>query len=90
MLAGNSYKIEYKVGGNDKSEWFPVSMVTLETLAEEIKRKQKAKVNIARKKNTKQDVNEKMNFSSTPGNPQKDYADENTNSIFSKNKNSPR
>ena len=78
------------MGGNDKSEWFPVSMVTLETLAEEIKRKQKAKVNIARKKNTKQDVNEKMNFSSTPGNPQKDYADENTNSIFSKNKNSPR
>ena len=86
MLAGNSYKIEFKVGGNDKSEWFPVSMVTLETLAEEIKRKQKAKVNIARKKNTKQDVNEKMNFSSTPGNPQKDYADENTNGIFSENK----
>ena len=29
-------------------------------------------MNIARKKNTKQDVHGKMNFSSTPGNPQKD------------------
>ena len=43
------------MGKNDKSDWFPVSMITSETRAEEIKRKQ-AKMNIARKKNTKQDV----------------------------------
>ena len=43
-------------------------------------------MNIARKKNTKQDVNGKMNFSSTPGNPQKDYIDENTNSMPDENK----
>ena len=61
-------------------------MITSETRAGEIKRKQKAKMNIARKKNTKQHVNVKMNFSSTPGNPQKDYVDENTNSMFGKNK----
>ena len=51
------------MGGNDKSNWSPVSMITSETRAEEIQRKQKAKMNIAKKKNTKQDVNEKMNFS---------------------------
>ena len=43
-------------------------------------------MNIARKKNKKQDVNGKMNFSSTPGNSQKDYVDENTNSMFDENK----
>ena len=43
-------------------------------------------MNIARKKNTKQDVNRKMNFSLTPGNPQKDYIDENTNSMPDENK----
>ena len=30
-------------------------------------------------KKTKIDVNGKMKFSSSPGNPQKDYVDENTN-----------
>ena len=65
--SNNRYKIEYKVGENDKSDWFPVSMITSETRAEEIERKQKAKMNIARKKNTKQDVNGKMSFSLTPG-----------------------
>ena len=84
--SNNMYKIEYKVGENDKSDWFPVSMITSKTRAEEIERKQKAKMNIARKKNTKQDVNGKMNFSSTPGNPEKDYVDENTNSMFDKDK----
>ena len=74
------------MGEIDKSDWFPVSMITSETRAEEIKRKQKAKMNIARKKNAKQDVNEKMNFSSTPGNSHKDYVDENTNSMFDENK----
>ena len=69
--SNNRYKIKQKVGENDKSDWFPVSMITSETRAEEIKRKQKAKMNIARKKNTKQDVNGKMNFPSTPGNSQK-------------------
>ena len=64
---------------NDKSAWFPVSMITSEARAEEIKRKQKAKTNIARMKKTKIDVNGKMKFSSSPGNPQKDYVDENTN-----------
>ena len=83
--SNNRYKIKYKVGKNDKSDWFPVSMITSETRAEEIKRKQ-AKMNIARKKNTQQDVNGKMNFSSTPGNSQRDYVDENTNSMFDKNK----
>ena len=39
-------------------------------------------MNTARKKNTKQDVNGKMIFFSSPGNPQKDYVDENTNSMF--------
>ena len=61
--SNNRYKIEYKVGENDKSNWSPVSMITSETRAEEIQRKQQAKMNIAKKKNTKQDVNEKMNFS---------------------------
>ena len=84
--SNNRYKVEYKVGENDKSDWFPVSMITSETRAEEIKRKQKAKMNIARKKNAKQDVNEKMNFSSTPGNSHKDYVDENTNSMSDENK----
>ena len=74
------------MGEIDKSDWFPVSMITSETRAEEIKRKQKAKMNIARKKNKKQDVNGKMNFSSTPGNSQKDYVDEITNSMFDENK----
>ena len=74
------------MGEIDKSDWFPVSMITSETRAEEIKRKQKAKMNIARKKNAKQDVNEKTNFSSTPGNSHKDYVDENTNSMFDENK----
>ena len=41
---------------------------------------------IARKKNTKQDVNGKINFSSTPGNSQKDYVDENADSMFDENK----
>ena len=76
------YKTEYKVGENDKSDWFPVPMITLEIRSEEIKRKQKAKTNIARKKNIKQDVHGKMNFSSTAGNTQKDYVDKNTNSMF--------
>ena len=84
--SNNRYKIEYKVGENDKSDWFPVSMITSKTRAEEIERKQKAKMNIARKKNTKQDVNGKMSFSLTPGNPQKDYVNENTNSMFDENK----
>ena len=84
--SNNRYKIKYKVGEIDKSDWFPVSMITSETQAEEIKRKQKAKMNTARKKNKKQDVNGKMNFSSTPGNSQKDYVDENTNSMFDENK----
>ena len=61
-------------------------MITSETRAEEIKRKLKAKMNIAKKKNTKQDVNVKMNFSSTLGNPQNDYVDKNANSIFDENK----
>ena len=70
---------------NDKSTWFPVSMITSEARAEEIKRKQKAKTNIARmKKKKKIDVNGKMKLSSSPGNPQKDYVDENTNSMFDK------
>ena len=70
---------------NDKSAWFPVSMITSEARAEEIKRKQKAKTNIARmKKKKKKDVNGKMKLSSSPGNPQKDYVDENTNSMFDK------
>ena len=43
-------------------------------------------MNRARKKNKKQDLNGKMNFSSTPGNSQKDYVDENTNSMFDENK----
>ena len=60
------------MGENHKSDWFSVSMIILEIRSEEIKRKQKAKMNIARKKNTKQDVQGKMNFSSTPGNLQKD------------------
>ena len=74
------------MGEIDISDWFPVSMITSETRAEEIKRKQKAKMNIARKKSKKQDVNWKMNFSSTLGNSQKDYVDENMNSMFDKNK----
>ena len=61
-------------------------MITSDHTAEEIKRKQKAKMNRARKKNKKQDLNGKMNFSSTPGNSQKDYVDENTNSMFDENK----
>ena len=73
------------MGEIDISDWFPVSMITSETRAEEIKRKQKAKMNIARKRNKKQDVNWKMNFSSTLGNSQKDYLDENMNSMFDKN-----
>ena len=80
--SNNKYKIKYKVDGNRKSDWFAVTVVTPETQAEKIKRKQKAKMNTARKKNTKQDVNGKMNFFSSPGNPQKDYVDENTNSMF--------
>ena len=84
--SNNRSKIEYNVGENDKSGWFPVSMITSETRAEEVERKQKAKTNIARKKNTKQDVNGKMSFSLTPGNPQKDYVNENTNSMFDENK----
>ena len=67
--SNNKYKIKYKVDGNRKSDWFAVSVVTSETQAEKIKRKQKAKMNTARKKNTKQDVNGKMNFFSSPGNP---------------------
>ena len=74
------------MGEIDISDWFPVSMITSETRAEEIKRKQKAKMNIARKKSKKQDFNWKMNFSSTLGNSQKDYVDENMNSMFDKNK----
>ena len=84
--SNNRYKVEYKVGENDKSDWFPVSMITSERRVEEIKRKQKAKMEIARKKNTKQDVNRKINFSSTPGNSQKDYVDENADSMFDENK----
>ena len=84
--SNNRYKTKYKVGENDQSDWLPVSMITSETQAEEIKRKQKAKMNRARKKNTKQDVNGKMNFSSTPGNSQKDYVNESTNSMFGENK----
>ena len=84
--SNNRYKIKYKVGKNDKSDWFPVSMITSETRAEEFKRKQKAKMNIARKQNTKRDVNGKINFSSTPGNSHKDYVDENTNSMSDENK----
>ena len=82
----NRYKTKYKVGENDQSDWLPVSMITSKTRAEEIKRKQKTKMNRARKKNTKQDVNGKMNFSSTPGNSQKDYVGESTNSMFDENK----
>ena len=37
--SNNRYKIKYKVGEIDKSDWFPVSMITSETRAEEIKRK---------------------------------------------------
>ena len=74
------------MGGNGKSDWFTVSIITSEARAEEIKRKQKAKMNIATKKNTKQDFNGKMNFSSSPGNPQKYYVDKNTNSMFDGNK----
>ena len=84
--SNNRYKVEYKVGENDKSDWFPVSMITCERRVEEIKRKQKAKMEIARKKNTKQDVNGKINFSSTPGNSQKGYVDENADSMFDENK----
>ena len=84
--SNNRYKVEYKGGENDKSDWFPVSMITSERRVEEIKRKQKAKMEIARKKNTKQDVNRKINFSSTPGNSQKDYVDENADSMFDENK----
>ena len=73
------------MGENDKFNWFPVSMITWETWAEEMKKKQKPKMDIARKKNTKQDVHWKMNFFSTPRNPQKDYFDENTNSMFDGN-----
>ena len=43
-------------------------------------------MNTARKKNTKQDVNGKMNLWSTPGNSWKDYVDESTNSMFNENK----
>ena len=35
----NRYKIKQKIGENDKSDWFPVSMITSETRAKEIKRK---------------------------------------------------
>ena len=80
-----TYKIKDKVGKIGKSDWFPVSMITSETRAEEIKKKQKANMNIVRNK-TKQNVNGKINFSSTPGGSQKDYADENTNSMFDENK----
>ena len=59
-----TYKIKDKVGKIDKSDWFPVSMITSETRAEKIKKKQKANMNIARNK-TKQNVNGKINFSST-------------------------
>ena len=48
--SNNRYKTKYKVGENDQSDWLPVSMITSETRAEEIKRKQKAKMNRARKK----------------------------------------
>ena len=84
--SNNRYKIDYKVGENDKSDWFPVSMITSERRAEKIKRKQKGKMSIARKKNTKQDVNGKINFSLTRGNSQKDYVDENAYSMFDENK----
>ena len=80
-----TYKIKDRVGKIGKSDWFPVSMITSETRAEEIKKKQKANMNIVRNK-TKQNVNGKINFSSTPGGSQKDYADENTNSMFDENK----
>ena len=49
--SNNRYKTECKMGENGKSDWFPLSMITLETRAEEVKRK--PKMNIARKKNTK-------------------------------------
>ena len=84
--SSNRYKIEYKVDENGNSDWFPVSLITSETRTEEIKRKQKAKMNIARQKNTKQDVNGKMNFPLTPGNSQKDYVNKNTKSMFDENK----
>ena len=40
--SSNRYKMECKVGKNDKSDWFPVSIITSETRTEEVKRKQKA------------------------------------------------
>ena len=73
------------MGENDKSKGFLESMITSEIQAEEIKRKQKDKMTIARKKNTKQDVSGKVNFSSTPCNLKEDYIYENTNSMFDKN-----
>ena len=51
--SNNRHEIECKVDENDKSAWFPVSMITSEARAEEIKRKQKAKTNIARMKKKK-------------------------------------
>ena len=61
-------------------------MITSETRAEKIKRKQKTKINIERKKSRKQDVNGKTDFSSSRSNSKNDYVDESTNSMFDGNK----
>ena len=46
--SGNRYKVEYKVSKGTRYVWFPVSMITSPTRAEEIKRQAKTKRNIAR------------------------------------------
>ena len=56
-----------------------------EATRHKIKRKEKAKMSIATKKKKKEDVSGKMNLFPSPGNPQKDYVDENTNSMFDEN-----
>ena len=47
--SGNRHKVEYEVGKGTRYAWFPVSIITSATRAEEIKRQVKAKRNVAGK-----------------------------------------
>ena len=54
--SGNRYKVEYEVGKGTSYAWFPVSVLTSATRAEEIKRQAKAKRKVARESH----LNEKI------------------------------
>ena len=46
--SGHRYQVEYEVSKGTRYVWFPVSMITSATRAEEIKRQAKTKRNVAR------------------------------------------